>query len=107
MALKICDYDFQVLEKVDDLNDSPGVYAIITVKDNNASLVDVGESENLKNRILNHDRVSCWGKYENDGLAVAVHYTDKAQETERREIERVIRDQYQPPCGGQPQGANE
>lgn len=103
MALKICDYDFQVLEKIDDLDESPGIYAVITVKGNNASLVDVGESENLKSRILKHDRVNCWGKYENDGLAVAVHYMDEARETERIEIERTIREQYQPPCGGQPQ----
>lgn len=60
------------------------------------SVVDVGESENIQNRVANHDRAPCWRGQGHAQLAVAAIYAD---ERNRMLIERELRIQYSPPCG--------
>lgn len=81
-----------------NLRDLSGVYAILGKNSENEkwTVVDVGESNEVKTRISNHDRRSCWEGQGFSILSVAVLYTD---ETTREQIEREWRDQYNPPCG--------
>lgn len=75
-----------------------GVYVILG-RSGQASqwiVVDVGESENVQDRVTNHDREPCWRGQRHAELAVAAIYAD---EKNRMLIERQLRVHYDPPCG--------
>lgn len=75
-----------------------GVYIVLgrTNQASNWDVVDVGESENIQDRVSNHDRSPCWRGLGHATLAVAAIYAD---ERNRMLIERELRGQYDPPCG--------
>lgn len=75
-----------------------GVYVILGRTGINArwSVVDVGESASLKDRVSCHDRVPCWRGQGHGELAVAAIYSDQHN---RMLIETELRQQYTPPCG--------
>lgn len=75
-----------------------GVYVILGRPNMTASwnVVDVGESENVRARVSNHNRAPCWRGQGHAELGVAAIYAD---ERNRIQIERQIRAQYNPPCG--------
>lgn len=60
------------------------------------SVVDIGESGNIQDRVGNHDRTPEWGRQGHGELAVAAIYAD---ERNRMLIERQLRQQFNPPCG--------
>ncbi len=62
----------------------------------NWNVVDVGESENIQDRVACHDRAPCWRGQGHGQLAVAAIYADQRN---RMLIERELRLQYNPPCG--------
>lgn len=80
-----------------DLKEQSGVY-IITTKDMNGNhnVIDIGESENIKDRVSNHDRGSCWSRNKNSGLFASVIYCN---EQKRMQIESELRNTYTPVCG--------
>lgn len=75
-----------------------GVYVILGRRavTANWSVVDVGESENVRERVSNHDRAPCWRGQGHAELNVAAIYAD---EKNRMIIERQLRAQFKPPCG--------
>ncbi len=74
-----------------------GVYAILGSNGNNSwSVVDIGESYDVRTRVENHDRAFCWRSRGYQALTVAAYYVPEWQ---RLLIERELRAQYQPPCG--------
>ena len=81
------------------LQDKSGVYAIIDDRSSSLIVVDAGESANVKSRIENHERESCWTKNRIGTLKVAVFYTPGLHQAGRMQIEQEIRDQYRPACG--------
>jgi len=83
------------------LNDSAGVYAILTrSKQTEAwTVVDAGESGAVRTRIENHDRSGCWKRRNQGTLAAAVLYTPRWSADQRRSLESSVRDQYAPACG--------
>lgn len=82
------------------LEDRSGVYAIISARNSNNYLVDVGESSEVKSRVENHDRKNCWNRNLNGGtLKYAVLYTPNLRQEGRRAIEDDIRDHNNLPCG--------
>lgn len=100
MSLNVGNYSFEgPYTSTNSLQDRSGVYAIVCHSNGNYNLVDVGESANVRSRVEDHDRKSCWTKNCNSTLMVAVHYTPNLQQSGRRKIEQEIRDQYNPPCG--------
>ncbi len=93
MSINISGYEFDgPFEDTSKLKDQSGVYVILT-SDN--TVVDVGESGEVKTRVQNHDRQACWNN--NGGTRVAVLYVDG--ESARKKIADEVRDQYNPPCG--------
>lgn len=78
-----------------------GVYAILTkgIAGSSWSVVDIGESHNVKTRIANHDRSTCWNRHNRGTLACAVIYTPGQQQLGRIKIEQELRAQYSPSCG--------
>ncbi len=100
MAIKICQYSFE--GPYDDssyLKDSSGVYVILCYSDGKCSVVDVGESAQVKSRIESHDRAGCWEENCYGTIKFSVYYTPNQQSAGRTQIESEIREHYNPPCG--------
>ena len=79
-----------------NLKNQSGVYLIVDCGNRGNFLLDVGESQNVKHRVENHDRQTCWSSNCSQTLKVAVLYTYEAN---RMKIEKQIRAQYKPTCG--------
>lgn len=96
--IKISQYDFEgPFSSTNELENSSGVYVILGRNDsNNWNVVDVGESEDVKTRVQNHDRKSCWERTGYSSLAVAASYTN---EYNRVKLERELRGFFNPSCG--------
>lgn len=78
------------------LKNLPGVYVILGNNGgDNWEVVDVGESDDVRWRVENHDRKKDWQRQELATLAVAALYT----RDDRGELEREIRNFYAPLCG--------
>lgn len=73
-------------------NQVAGVYLITNVE---GKIIDVGETDDLKNRIPGHERAECWSK--NLGENLWFHFESNQQ---RRLVkEKNIRDAHRPICG--------
>lgn len=82
------------------LQNESGIYAILCDAGNNHyGVIDIGESDEVKNRVDYHDRRQCWSDCCDSALAVAVLYIPGAQQTDRLPIEQELREVYAPPCG--------
>ena len=104
MSITIGNYSFEgPFNNASYLKDKPGVYAILCRNNGKYHPVDLGESETVKSRVENHDRLSCWKRNCNGNgtLTVAVLYTSNGQQNtpNRQQIEQEIRNQYNFPCG--------
>ncbi|GIK45058.1 MAG: hypothetical protein BroJett012_09610 [Betaproteobacteria bacterium] len=74
-----------------------GVYVILGKSGGTQwSVVDVGESASVRERLDNHDRQPCWQRRGHRELAAAVLYVPEQQ---RMLIERELRASFNPPCG--------
>ena len=99
MGVNIGNYSFDgPFSTADSLKAQSGVYSILG-RNNELerwNVVDVGESENVRDRVANHDRKDCWKRQGYRSLAVAALYCD---ERTRMRIEQELRAQFDPPCG--------
>ena len=75
-----------------NFNTVAGVYVITTI---GRKIVDVGETDNLKERIPSHDRKPCWTR----NMANMLYFYHESRSDERLKIEKQIRDTYNPVCG--------
>lgn len=73
-------------------NEVSGIYLITNI---NGTIVDVGETENLKERIPNHERRGCWEK--NNGVNLYFHHENN--ENQRLAKEKLFRSKSNPACG--------
>ena len=81
------------------LQDRSGIYAILDKLNGKYSLVDVGESHQVKTRIENHDRKPCWNGKIKGQIECAVLYTPNANQHGRMQIEQDIRAGFNNLCG--------
>jgi hypothetical protein len=93
MTITIGNYDFHgphfVLRGIEN---RAGVYAILNHKADEIELLDLGESGDLQATLQNHARLQFWQSYMPGTVGVMVHY----HETDRKQIERDIRNEYEP-----------
>jgi hypothetical protein len=75
---------------------SSGVYVIT---DSRMQVLDVGESENLADRVANHDRSSCWARNASGPIGAWVLSMPGSSTDSRRSVERAVRFQTSPTCG--------
>lgn len=75
-----------------NFNAVAGIYLITTLQ---GIIVDVGETENLKERIPNHERRNCWTR--NSGVNLYFHYESNQQQ--RLAKEKLFRTKSNPACG--------
>lgn len=98
MAIQIGNYNFDgPFSNSNDLKNVSGVYAILGGNGiSNWNVVDIGESEGVRDRVANHDRAVCWTGRKHPKLAAAALYVPQAQ---RVKIEQELRAKFNPPCG--------
>jgi len=87
------------ITQADKLKNAPGVYTIWcrSSSRDTLTLIDVGQSDNVRDRVMSHDRRECWNKNCTGSLEVAATYIKDEQH--RLDREKKIREQKQPPCG--------
>jgi hypothetical protein len=87
-------------ESTDSLEDRAGVYAILCLRRDEFSLLDIGESHQVRTRVENHDRKECWDSNCLGILKYAVYYVEYGKKPSRMEVERDIAANYYLICGG-------
>ena len=94
MTITICGYTFKgPFSSADSLLPQSGVYAILAT---DKTVIDVGESGDVRDRVKNHNRKNCWRNNKRASSPFVAYYTNKA---ERMKIEKLIRSRRNPPCG--------
>ena len=78
------------------LKSQSGVYLISTKNPDKHKVLDIGESGNVADRVLTHDRESCWTSHAIDGVYYSAYYCD---ESTRMSVKTELRDAYNPTCG--------
>lgn len=79
------------------LRDVAGVYMVLNGTQN-ANVLDVGESQNIRTRLNDHEREPCWIRNNTRGLNYMAHYMPGSTQAQRRAVESAIRRQYPPRC---------
>ena len=62
-------------------------------------VLDVGQAENVRQRLIVHDRKDCWDRHCRGTIYYSARLMPGSNELERRRIEEYIREQATPPCG--------
>ncbi len=70
------------------------VYIILN---NNNQVVDVGETNDINSRIINHERKMCW--YKNGVGETGLYIYISNDQNFRLLLEKLIRNKYHPFCG--------
>jgi hypothetical protein len=83
----------------DRLRSELGVYVIWCKDRDKWTVLDVGESDNVKDRVSDHDRADCWAEHCTGTIYYSAHYMPLSDEDERRRVEQEIRKLTNPPCG--------
>jgi hypothetical protein len=97
MSIKIGGYSFDgPYGLTSSLEKRSGVYAILC-EGSRTTLVDVGESADVRDRVENHDRKTCWKRNCSSTIKYAAYYVSGQEQ--RSKIEQAVRNQYHPPCG--------
>lgn len=82
------------------LKNLPGVYAVLDDRGTNRFiLLDIGESEEVRDRIENHNRESCWLLNRRGRICYAAHYMPGSTRQQRESVEQELRRQLAPACG--------
>lgn len=98
MGIQIGSYNFDGPHaNTGGLHAQSGVYVILGKSEgNNWTVVDIGESQSVRERVETHDRQPCWQRRGHRELAAAALYVNERQ---RMIIEKELRIRYIPPCG--------
>ncbi|KPJ55673.1 hypothetical protein AMJ49_06620 [Parcubacteria bacterium DG_74_2] len=94
--IQIDGYQFEgpYRESSTNFNEVAAIYVILDI---NSNKIDVGETEQLKSRLDNHERRNCWERNSGGDIYIAVYR--ESSEKERLRIEKEIRSFYNFPCG--------
>ena len=77
----------------------PGVFVVWCKNGPNWSVLDVVESQDVKNSVLTHPRKDEWKKRCTAELYFATTYTPSLEQPARKELEQKIRGLSRPSCG--------
>ena len=101
MAIRIGGYEFAgPLTNTNEIQHKAGIYVILDNRTGDTwTVIDVGESSDVKSRVMNHDRAHCWKLNRLGRLGVAVLYTPGWTDSQRRVFERNLREEFSPTCG--------
>ena len=100
MSIKIGNYTFEgPFATPDPISNNSGVYAVLTRRSGTDpyTVIDVGESGEVCDRVMNHDRDPEWARANHGGgIHFAAFYCN---ERDRMQIESELREIYSPVCG--------
>ena len=106
MGLNICGHQFEGpydIKTTEIPANRAAIYAILTRDPSgNLTMLDVGESGETGIRLANHDRSLEWlihGKGKNEVYLLFMPSSAGYTAQHRRDIEKQIRNTYNPPCG--------
>jgi len=100
MSVKIGSYSFGgYYSSPSDFEEKAGIYAVFCRNYEKDVLIDIGESDDIRLRVENNEKSSCWRRTCASALGYVVLYTPDLDEQGRIKIEEEIRDQYNPVCG--------
>jgi hypothetical protein len=100
MAFERWGYTFEgAFESPESLESRSGVYVIWCKNGEVWTVLDVGESADVKERVKNHDRSDCWARNCRGTIYYSATYTPSAQQPGRLAIEQHVRAVARPPCG--------
>lgn len=104
VELNIGGYPFACVGLADaDFREVAAIYAVICVsEDHSWTVLDVGQSGELRQRIDAHDRMQCWEeKCASKNIWVCIHRMLSSQYTkeERLKLENYLRQNLNPLCG--------
>jgi hypothetical protein len=93
-------YDFDgAYADPQDLKPQAGVYIVWCDSGEAWEALDLGESEDVRSRLVNHERGNCWRENCKGTLRYAAAYTPGVSEEGRRRIEEYLRQIEKPLCG--------
>ena len=97
MSIQIGKYNFEgPYTSPSSLRNISGVYAILGAKNGKTYVADIGESQEVRDRVENHDRQPCWVRQGYSKIEYAAYYCN---ESERMRVEKELRTEFNPPCG--------
>jgi len=99
--MQILGYEFEqpyILNRT-QFNNVPAVYVIYTVVNGRTIWLDVGETDELGDRLAGHERRNCWTNHSLGG-EIYVGVMQVSGEVQRRNIEADLRNGLSPLCGG-------
>lgn len=86
MSIIIGELEFQgPFLNINKLSDAPGIFAVINTEDRIYELVEMNDTDQVKETLLSHPHLNTWQKICPE-LAFAVHYTDKISAEERQDV---------------------
>ena len=109
MSFRLANYSFMgrhPVNKVDQVRNWPGLYAILCRRGNRHYLVDVAEADDLKSELEKNGRRDLWEENCSGSLIITLKYTMEMERAERMRIERKIRTRHNPPCRKRSKPAN-
>jgi hypothetical protein len=93
-------YQFEgAFTSANQLGAQSGLYVIWCKNGEIWTCLDVGESSNVQERVLNHDRAGQWRQNCAGTIHYTVHYTPNLQQAGRSQIESQLRQLERPICG--------
>jgi hypothetical protein len=103
MSVKIDSYLFEgSYQAPGDLSNKPGIFLMTEYLKGKHTILDIGESEEVRKAVETNDRRECWLKHSKKyELRVNVLYTPDLTAAERKALEKKFRAKLKPPCGPQ------
>jgi len=83
----------------EDVPAGAGVYVPMDHRAREYFITDVGESNEVRGRLISHERAGCWRRHTRGELMFFVRFMPGSTADQRRTEEKRIRDHFNPPCG--------
>lgn len=99
--VRIGRFDFKgPFESPQDLENLPGIFAVISVWEGRAELIDIGTADEIRCSVEAHHRRNFWQRSSpGSRLIYAAAYTSHLDQQGRIQVEQELRLQYRIPCG--------
>ena len=82
-----------------ELKAEAGVYVVWCESGDVWQVLDVGEAEDVRSRLTNHERENCWREKCQGTIRFSATYTPGVSQEGRRRIEEHLRQAETPLCG--------
>ena len=90
---------FYTFDEIGMIEDCPGLYSVLCYYEGGFSVIDAGQSDDLKSAVENNGRKELWHQNCAGTTLVLVSYTYDMKESERKQLELEIREQSGLPKG--------